>query len=95
MIPLVKKIDRLLFGRLIDSYPRLLAREIVPSCDSLLDVGCGSLSPIYSFSSKIKYTMGVDGFAPSIEKSKALHIHTDYTLMDILELDKHFAPKVV
>lgn len=93
MMPLLKKIDRLLFGRLIDSYARLLEREILPSCESLLDVGCGSLSPIYPFSSKINYTMGVDGFAPSIEKSKALHIHKDYTLMNILELDKHFEPK--
>jgi len=58
---------------------------------SLLDVGCGSDSPIKAFSRKITAT-GVDGYHPSIEKSRNQQIHDNYVECDIRELGKQFSP---
>lgn len=64
-------------------------------CESLLDVGCGSDSPVKYFSKKIKRVIGVDGFQPSIDKSKAAGIHTEYVFMNVMDLDKHFPERSV
>lgn len=56
---------------------------------SLLDVGCGSNSPIQSFSQKLN-CVGVDAFSPSIKKSKNLKIHNQYHQMDVLDIGKKF-----
>jgi len=58
-------------------------------CSSLLDVGCGSSSPIRRFSKRI-YCVGVDAFGPSIEKSKRQKIHDEYYKLDVLEIGKKF-----
>jgi len=58
-------------------------------CKSLLDVGCGSNSPIKYFSKNI-YSVGVDGFLPSIKKSEQLKIHNKYYKMDLLNIGKKF-----
>lgn len=88
---LFKKIDDLIFGRLQNHYVRELEKALV-DCHSILDVGCGAYSPIQHFS-KDKFTVGVDAFQPSIDRSKAAGIHNEYKLMDILDLDKEFKEK--
>ena len=60
----------------LDSVLEKLCMEVSPT--SLLDVGCGANSPIKRFSSKIPRTVGVDGFLPSIQKSRTLQIHREY-----------------
>ncbi|MFN3561360.1 MAG: class I SAM-dependent methyltransferase [Chloroherpetonaceae bacterium] len=70
-----------------------LEQEVLSAGDSLLDVGCGANSPIRTFSKKIKYAVGVDGFLPSIEKSRANQIHHDYKQANLLEIDTIFEPK--
>ena len=64
----------------------------IGNCDSLLDVGCGSSSPIKKFSKKF-YCVGADAFLPSINKSKKQKIHNKYHRVNILELEKKFNPK--
>src|SRR5690606_12372244 len=74
------------FGRLVDHFPSLLEREIVGSCENLLDVACGSCSPVRTLSRKLSHTVGVDGFRPSIERSRAAGIHDEYLELDIRQL---------
>ena len=61
----------------------------VGNSKSLLDVGCGSNSPIRGFSNRL-HSVGVDSFAPSIERSRAAGIHAEYRLCDVLDIDKEF-----
>ncbi|MBL7714592.1 MAG: class I SAM-dependent methyltransferase [Bdellovibrionales bacterium] len=77
-----------------NQYPRLLEKELVAAgLDSVLDVGCGSSSPIRSFSKKIPLTVGADGFLPSIEKSQAQGIHQKYVQVDFRNLENYFQEK--
>jgi len=56
----------------------------------LLDLGCGSNSPISRFSSKITYRVGVDIFDNSIWLSKKINIHNEYVKRDILDIENKF-----
>lgn len=60
--------------------------------ESVLDVGCGSSSPIAKVP-KHFYAVGVDAFGPSIEKSKQQGIHDAYKKADVLAVDKLFKKK--
>ncbi len=88
----LRKFDFLkkVYLRIFPNYYILLDKEI-KGCKSILDVGCGSSSPIRGFSNKI-YSVGVDLFKPSIEKSKKEGIHNKYYQADILKIDKQFKP---
>ncbi|MES2200702.1 MAG: class I SAM-dependent methyltransferase [candidate division FCPU426 bacterium] len=59
-----------------DPMIRLL-REELKGMDSVLDVGCGSDSPL-QFVPGIPRLTGVDAFLPSLEASKARGIHQEY-----------------
>jgi SAM-dependent methyltransferase len=63
--------------------------KAIGSCKTVLDVGCGSLSPIKPFSKKF-YSVGVDAFEPSIKRSRKQKIHDEYYKMDILDIGKKF-----
>lgn len=78
---------------LINRYPDLLEKEIIGSCDTLLDVGCGSDSPVAQFSKKLEYSVGIDGFQPSIDKSRIKGIHSEYHLGNVLKIDEIFPAK--
>ena len=80
-----------LYYRILPDY-RVELKKAIGDCKTLLDVGCGSSSPIKSFSNKL-YCVGVDAFEPSIEKSKKEQIHNKYYKMDVLEIGKNFKPK--
>jgi Methyltransferase domain. len=75
------------------AYFLRLEQEVLSAGESLLDVGCGASSPIRFFSKKIKYAVGVDGFLPSIEQSRANQIHHDYKQANLLDIDTVFEPK--
>jgi hypothetical protein len=87
-----KRIDDFFFGHLQNHYAKELEKQCVGN-ESLLDVACGSDSPVKYFSSKIKRVVGIDIFEPSIEKSRAAGIHTEYRKMNVLDLEKEFGPK--
>ncbi len=61
-------------------------------CESVLDLACGSSSPIRHLPKKF-HAVGCDAFASAIEKSRQAGIHDQYFLMDVLELDKYFPPQ--
>ena len=64
----------------------------IVDCKSVLDVGCGSDSPL----GKIKlslYKEGVDIFEPAILESKKKGLHNKYKIIDILDIDKVYPEK--
>lgn len=73
------------------TYYNALEREL-KGMESVLDVGCGSNSPLAQVK-KTFYSVGIDIFKPSIKKSKKVKIHDDYKIGDILKIDTFFKPK--
>ncbi|MBI3510844.1 MAG: class I SAM-dependent methyltransferase [Bacteroidetes bacterium] len=92
MANFLKRIDNFFFGSLQHHYARSLEKECA-GCDTLLDVGCGSDSPVKFFTKKIKKATGIDMFQPSIDKSRQAGIHHDYKLMNVMEMTKAFREK--
>jgi len=66
-----------------------LIENNLKNCKSVLDVGCGSDSPLQHLSKKYKLT-GVDAYAPAIKESKRKKIHQHYHNLDIKKLTKKF-----
>ena len=66
--------------------------KIIDYPKSLLDVGCGSDSPVQALPKDI-YTVGIDSFEPSINKSKDKGIHKLYVLDNVLNVNQHFGPR--
>ncbi len=58
-------------------------------CKSVLDVGCGSNSPIKYLSKKF-HASGIDAYKPNLEESEKQGIHDEYHQMNILDIDKKF-----
>ncbi len=85
-----KKIYLIFFGSLFYHYnfPNEL-RKMVSQFHTLLDVGCGSRSPIKDFSKNMS-TVGIDAFQSSIDISKKENIHNEYFLMNMLDIEKKF-----
>lgn len=80
----VRALDARVFGKCADHYEHALEREIVGSCQSLLDLGCGSQSPVERFSRSLRYTVGVDAHEPAVEQSRQRGIHTVCRRMDVM-----------
>ena len=81
-----------LYVKIFKDYHAELEKA-VGDCNTLLDVGCGSSSPIGFFSKKKKiYCVGIDSFQPAIEQSKEKNIHNEYIRMDLLDMGKRFKP---
>jgi SAM-dependent methyltransferase len=72
---------------------RTLKEALVGTCDSVLDIGCGSRSPLHSFSKLIPHTVGIDGHPASIERSRAQGIHREYHCMELMDAGERFGPK--
>lgn len=89
----VGNIDERIFGASFVQYHRLLRKEIVGHCQTLLDVGCGESSPVQFFTREVKYSVGVDAHQPSIDKSQEAGIHSDYRRMNVLEIGNAFEPR--
>lgn len=91
----LKALDKFIFPGLFkeDQLITLLRKEVLPECKTLLDIGCGGASPIISFSKKLEYSVGVDGFKPAIDSSKALKIHSEYRYQDVMDSLKDFNDK--
>ena len=63
--------------------------KAISDCKTLLDLGCGSSSPIKSFSKKF-YSIGIDAFKQNIYKSERENIHDKYYTMNVLDIYKKF-----
>jgi hypothetical protein len=91
---ILRQADYRVFGGSFDQYFAALKETIDDgTCQSLLDIGCGERSPIFRFSKSIPRTTGVDSHLPSIEKSKAEGIHTDYVQMNLADIGSRFAAR--
>ncbi len=62
----------------------------VDGADSLLDVGCGSNSPVSRFERRPSYMVGVDLHEPSLEASRAAGRHDDYRRLDVMRIADEF-----
>lgn len=67
---------------------RLLQKELF-GMETVLDLGCGDDSPIGKLKKNF-YSLGVDGFAPSIAKSKKKGLHDEYKKLDLLKINENF-----
>lgn len=85
----LKKFHSKFYVKIFTPYPIEL-QNLLLDCNSILDVGCGSNSPIQFFS-KNMYSVGIDVFAPSIEESKNKGIHNKYYKMGVLDIGSKFS----
>lgn len=85
--------DDRVFGGLRAQLVRRLESEILGDCDSLLDVGCGSDSPLRRFSRRVPRTVGVDLFEGSLEASRAAGIHDEVRRIGALDILDAFGAK--
>jgi SAM-dependent methyltransferase len=67
-------------------------RKSLIGCKTILDLGCGGESPFVAVA-KNYYSVGVDTFLPSIEKSKELGVHDEYFNINVMSIDKYFKDK--
>ncbi len=65
----------------------------IENCDTVLDLGCGSDSPIQNLKVRKEYTVGVDIFFDYVNKSKKKKIHDKYFIFDIVKIDKLYDQK--
>lgn len=72
-------------------FYKMLERSILTSA-SVLDVGCGSNSPIRTVK-KTSYREGIDIYKESLEESKKNKIHDKYVHGDIQKLNEYYKPK--
>lgn len=54
-------------------------------CNSVLDLGCGSSSWLQT--GPIRYSVGVEVFAPDLRESKRKGLHTHYILADVRKIE--------
>ena len=76
-----------------ETFLRTLREQLVGSCESVLDVGCGFRSPLGSFSHLIPRTVGVDSYDKALERSRDAGLHNEYHQMDLLQTGAFFGPK--
>ena len=85
--------------RTVNHWPTSIANPALPSligklqavlagCETILDVGCGTGSPL-RFLNK-GHLVGVDGFAPAVERARAVCTHDEYFVGDVRNLDELF-----
>lgn len=80
-----------LYRLVVPDLHEMLRREFI-DCDSILDLGCGRLSPIVPFT-KGKYTVGVEKFLPYLKHAKKNKTHTKLLSLDVRSVYKKFKPK--
>lgn len=87
---------RLNVNRLIlkyrDIFYYLALAKSLNGCTSVLDIGCGSHSPLASIPKRY-YSEGVDIFKPNILESAKHKIHNKYRHGDIKQINKYYKSK--
>lgn len=72
------------FGQVFHTLPFCL-QEQLKDCESVLDIGCGPLSPL-RFCHNIKYSVGVEPYTAYLLKSRKNKIHSRYERRRIEQL---------
>lgn len=73
----------------IAATPEALMERAVGDARTVLDVGCGTNSPLGRFRRRFERTVGVDLFPPSAESG----VHDEYRVMDVMRLEDEFEPR--
>jgi len=95
MIVKLQKRLGLLYERYINSafqrqHIELLEQEVVGSCKTLLDIGCGNGNHMIGISPHLAYSVGVDMFEDSIKEARENKIYTDTVLTDVKHIAKNY-----
>ncbi len=72
------------FGRVFHTLPSCL-QEQLKDCESVLDIGCGPLSPL-RYCQNIKYSVGVEPYSLYLFRSRKNKIHSQYVRREIEQL---------
>ncbi len=78
--------------KLKDSFYYKNLERLLEDCSTVLDVGCGSNSPIVNIRRHF-YSEGIDIFPKSIKESKKNKIHDKYKIGDVLKLEDYYKKK--
>ena len=73
-----------IYIKIFPGYDTLLEKEL-SDCESVLDLGCGHHSPIYTVG--IPYSVGVEHSDLFLQESKRLGVHDDYIAADIRSVE--------
>jgi hypothetical protein len=92
VLKFLKRTGRAIYGATLQrfTYMNDLAAAL-KDCDSVLDIGCGPSSQLGSLDRRL-YSVGIDAFAPNIEKSRQANIHNEARVMEALDIEKNFSP---
>lgn len=91
----LKRIDKIIFKSIYkahDEYKELLKNSL-KDCATLLDIGCGYISPAYEFFKNMEYTVGIDGYEKAVEGARAHKVHTRQYVLDVKKIGTEFAEK--
>ena len=90
---MIRALRRALIDPFVEPLPRLLELEVVSGCRSVLDLGCGSASPVGRFSKRLDRVAGVDMFPPYLDRSRGASIHSEYHQGDALDAVRMFGER--
>lgn len=79
---------RRFYKTIFPSYQKELVKALQGST-SVLDVGCGSNSPVGQLRGKARL-VGIDVYDGSVKKSQELGIHDEYHIHDVLKIQELF-----
>jgi SAM-dependent methyltransferase len=68
----------------------LQIRKALEGCTSVLDIGCGSDSPLALFG--FEHLIGYEGYEPSLKAAAQKGTHQELILGKVQDLEKHFRP---
>lgn len=74
-------------------HVRLLEREILGTCRSVLDVGCGNGAHTIGLKDRLDEIVGIDAFDAALEGARQRGVYTKIVSGNILELKKLFPTK--
>ena len=81
----VASLIRNAYGSLKGKTLKLLLKDELLGCGSLLDIGCGKDSPI-KYAMGRDYSVGIDSYKPYLLKAKKAKLHDDYVLASVNHL---------
>lgn len=80
-----------IISRFQDIFFYTILQKTLSNCNSVLDIGCGSVSPLHAVR-KTFYSEGIDVHKQSILESKKNKIHDNYRVGRVEEIDKYYKP---